>query len=256
MRCGRMLMHKHVALLLLLSSLQLALQSDAAAPQRLRQPLEPSPATWKEASERCAALGHGLAPRELAEQAAADGLFFGRGTTHECTQPGSDTMVVWIDVRDGIRMDPAELGGPGPSAGEQCPALLFNHTSRQAHATADACERRRCFLCSAPQAGLHMSATVSVQTGRRLMVADSSNCNMAGRIPPVALLKLPIVSTERMFCALRSERQLLLSGAAALKWGGWADRSDCHCGEWPAGWPYVHWWPGVECNSSGAVIIL
>ncbi len=180
-----MYMRTHVALWLLLS-LRLALQSDAASPQRLSRQqaaVVPSPAKWTEASERCAALGHGLAPRELAAQAAADGLFFGRGTTHECTQPGSDTTVVWIDVRDGIRMDPAKLGGPGQHMGEQCPALLFNHTSRQARPTAEACDQRRCFLCSAPQAGLNKSATGSAQSGRRLMVADSTNCNMAGKIP-------------------------------------------------------------------------
>jgi hypothetical protein len=182
-----MYMRTHVALWLLLS-LRLAPQSDAASPQRLRQQVAvvPSPATWTEASERCAALGPGLAPRELAAQAAADGLFFGRVATHECAPPGSDTTVVWVDVGASSRIDPAKLGGPGPPAGEQCPALLFNHTSRQVDATADACERRRCFLCSAPQAGLVKSARYRGQPQRRLMVADSSDCNMAGKIPPVA----------------------------------------------------------------------
>ncbi len=180
-------MRTHVALWLLLLSLRLALQSDAASPQRLSRQqvaLEPSPATWTDAFERCATLGLGLAPRELAEQAAADGLLFGRVTTHECTPHGSDATVVWVDVGDISRMDPAKLGGSaGRPAGEQCPALLFNHTTRQARATAEACDRHRCFLCSAPQAGLHTSATGSAQSGRRLMVADSSNCNMTGKIP-------------------------------------------------------------------------
>ncbi len=178
-------MHMHVALWLLLS-LRLALQADAASPQRLGQQvaLEPSPATWTEASERCATLGPGLAPLELAEQAAADGLSFGRVTTHECTPHGSDATVVWIDASDGSRTDPASLGGSaGRPAGELCPALLFNHTTRQARATAEACDRHRCFLCSAQQAGLHKSATGSAQSGRRLMVADSTNCNMTGKIP-------------------------------------------------------------------------
>ncbi len=174
-------MRTHVTLWLLLS-LRLALQSDAASPQRLMQlaALEPSPAAWTEASERCATLGLGLAPLELAEQAVADGLLFGRVTTHQCTPHGSDATFMWIDASDGSRMDAASLGG---SAGRLCPALLFNHTTRQARATAEACDRHRCFLCSAQQSGLNKSATGSAQSGRRLMVADSTNCNMTGKIP-------------------------------------------------------------------------
>jgi hypothetical protein len=182
-------MRTHVALWLLLSSLRLALQSDAAASQRLSRQqaaLEPSPATWTKASERCATLGPGLAPLELAEQAAADGLLFGRVTTHECTPHGSDATVVWVDVRDGrdVWVDAASQGGSsGRPAGEQCPALSFNHTNRQARATAEACDRHHCFLCSDQQARLRKSAAGSAQSGRRLMVADSTNCNMTGKIP-------------------------------------------------------------------------
>jgi hypothetical protein len=178
----RMCMRTHVALWLLLS-LRLALQSDAASPQRLRQQaaLVPSPATWHEASERCATLGPSLAPRELPGLAATDGLSFGIAATHQCTPNGSDATVVWMDVGNGSSTAPASLVRPG-----QCPALVFNHTSRQARPTAEACDQRRCFLCSAPQAGLYTSATSRGKHQRRMMVADSSNCNMAGKITPVA----------------------------------------------------------------------
>jgi hypothetical protein len=169
----------------LLLSLHLAPRCDAAA-ARPQQPvaLEASLATWAEASERCAAMGQRLAPRELAAQAAAEDAPFGPVATHRCTPhegDGSDATIVWVDVDDSRDEAPPDLGDPGRQKGEQCQGLVFNHTSRQAYLTTAACDRRHCFLCSASQAGTRMSTAGSAQSGRRLMVANSTNCNMAGQ---------------------------------------------------------------------------
>jgi hypothetical protein len=172
----------HVGLGLLLS-LHLASQCNAAAalsyPQQVA--LQPSLATWTEAAERCAALGQRLAPRELAAQAAAEDGRNGR-VTQQCTSTGRGATVMWVDASDGNREAPLNLGGHGRHRGEQCQGLVFNHTSRQAQSAAEACDQRHCFLCSAAQAELmRKTTTSSTKSGRRLMVADSTNCNMAGQ---------------------------------------------------------------------------
>jgi hypothetical protein len=228
-RVARIHPRTHVALWLLLS-LHVASRCDAAAARQVA--LQASLATWTEASERCAALGPGLAPHK-----PADGLLVGVATGHtQCTSHGSDVTVLWVKV------------GDGPTD-EQCHGLVFNHTSRQAHLAGEACDQRHCFLCLAPQAGLIKSTTGSVQSGqRRLMDVNTTNCtNPTGR--QIHQAWLPSTTSCRcclltVFRALHSERQLLLDGASALGWGGWAGRSDCQCdGEWT----------GVECNSDGAV---
>jgi hypothetical protein len=156
----------HVALWLFLS-LHIASRCNSAADWH-KQPvvLQASLATWTEAAERCAALGPGLAPHELAAQAAADRLLGPVATGRpQCTPHGSDVTVLWVEV------------GDGPTD-EQCHGLVFNHTSRQAHLAGEACAQRHCFLCSAPQAGLRKSTSGSTQSGRHLM--NLANCNMAG----------------------------------------------------------------------------
>jgi hypothetical protein len=185
----------HVALLGLLLPLQLASQCDAYPARHEQQvALQPSLATWAEAYERCATLGRRLAPPELAaQQAAAEDGLFGPATTQQCKPRGSEATVLWVDVDHGSRREaPPGPGVPGRAMVDQCQGLVFNHTSRQAHAAPAACGKRHCFLCSAPQAGLRMSTTEGATFGRRLMVADSSNCNMTGQQlcrPALALLQ-------------------------------------------------------------------
>jgi hypothetical protein len=170
----------HVALLGLLLSQHLASQCDAYAARHEQQvALQPSLATWNEAYERCATLGRRLAPHELAaQQAAAEDGLFGPATTQQCTPHASDAAFVWVDVGGGSQREaPPGPGVPGRAMVDQCQGLVFNHTSRQAHAAPAACGKRHCFLCSAPQAGPRMSTTGIGQSGRRLRLA---NCNMAG----------------------------------------------------------------------------
>ena len=193
--------HLAVGLLLLLSCL-LASPCDAAASWRKQQvALHPSLAIWTEAAKRCAAMGQRLAPRELAAQAAADGLL-GAVITHQCTPHSSDTTVLWVDVGDGA----ANL-----DAGDQCQGLAFNHTQRRARVTADACNQRHCFLCSAPEASSTTATGTRALSGRRLMVADSTNCNMKGQ-------QLYAWSPDNSFQLLNHFPRRVSRAAAPLEW--------------------------------------
>jgi hypothetical protein len=175
----------YVALLWLLLALHLASRCAAAAWHKQQVALQPTLATWNEAFERCAGLGRRLAPRELAARAAADVFLLDPATTHQCTPHGSDATVVWVDVGDSSRAPPGP-GEPGRAVVDQCQGLAFNLTSRQARPTRAACDQRHCFLCSAEQAEQRESATGSAESGRRLTVAVSSNCNMTGQQPDLA----------------------------------------------------------------------
>jgi hypothetical protein len=160
-----------LGLLLLLHLPATSQGGTAAAGHEHQVAFEPSLASWAEASQRCAALGPGLAPHELAAQAAADGLL-GAVATHLCTHE-SDAIFFWISNGNGSsHTDPGAL----------CKGLLVHYSSRQARVAMAACGQRHCFLCSTQQAGLRASSTGSARTGRSLLqVADSSNCNMTGQ---------------------------------------------------------------------------
>jgi hypothetical protein len=201
------------ALLWLLLALHLTSKGETAAADIHTQQvaLQPSLATWKEAYERCATLGRRLAPPELAaQQAAAEDGLFGPATTQQCTPHASGAAYVWVDVGGASRREaiPPGPGVPGRALVDQCQGLVFNHTSRQAHAAPAACGKRHCFLCSAPQAGPRMSTTGAAKSGRHLLAADSSNCNMAGQqlgrlwLPATSCngLKIAWTATPRLAC--------------------------------------------------------
>jgi hypothetical protein len=194
--CSRSLAHVVLGLLL---SLHVASPRDptpAARWHKQQVALEPSLATWTEAYERCAALGSGLAPHELAAQAPF--------STHpQCATRGSDATVVWVDSIDGNRESPPILGRQGLHTDEHCHGLIFNHTSRQAQLAGKACDQRHCFLCLAQQAVVRKSTTRSVHIGRRrLMDANSTHgCDETG--PQIQQAWLPGTSCTS-FCLLYS----------------------------------------------------
>ena len=118
-------------------------------------------------------MGQRLAPRELAAQAAADGLL-GASIAHQCTPHSSDATVtvLWVAGDGAANLD-------GRLAGDQCKGLAFNHTQGRARGTVDACNQRHCFLCSAPES--RPTSATGTMSGRRLMEADLDNCDMAGQ---------------------------------------------------------------------------